>query len=72
MKIAATALALAMTAVLVLGVSAASFGFLNLDSQVQFYIFLAAALPAALLWIRVLIHWRRNSDARDGLRSERQ
>lgn len=72
MKFAVTALALATTAVLVSGVSAAGFGFLTLDSQVQFYVFLAAALSAAPLWIRVLIHWHRNSGARDWLGGERQ
>ena len=71
MKIAATVLAVALTTASVMVVWAAGVGFLHLDPKVQRYMFIALALAAALLWIRVLIHWRRTSGATDELRSER-
>lgn len=69
MKMVAIALATILAAALMLGVMTVSFEFLHLNRQYQQYIFIAAAVVAAILWVRGLIHWRRILSARNKTQS---
>jgi hypothetical protein len=59
MKVAAVAVALVLTALVLFSAAAIARGYLKLDHQTQFYIFAGLASGAVLLWIGLLVRWRR-------------
>lgn len=65
MKPTLAALAAVLTFALLVAVAGIGFGFLALDSEVQFHWFLGCAAVAGLLWVRALFAWRRARVARE-------